>query len=256
MESSPATCPRGKKLHQSLHEILTLSNTSHSVLPYFIQYMDSKKAVNLVEFWLAVESFAHGRGHPATTPIFDRHNRKQVNSDTDIVSRYIEQGQPPAGQARIDEIASNYTTVSSNLAAGFSNLTSRSNDLVVRSSNLSSRSSNLVAGSSNLTSRSSNLVARSNKLTSGSSNLTSGFSNLSLESSKQETESLVDGSKMCKRNFLCTTSVDNPEGVCVCVCVCVCACVRVCVRACVRACVHACVCVCVCVHVCMHIPHP
>ena len=218
MESSPATCPRGKKLHQSLNEILTLSNTSHSVLPYFIQYMDSKKAMNLVEFWLAVESFAHGRGHSATTPMFGHHYRKQVNSDTGKDSRY-KQGQPPAGQARIDEIASNHTTVSSNLAAGFSNLTPRS--------------SNLVAGSSNLTS--------------GSSNPTPGFSNLSMESSKQEAESLVDGSKMCERSFLCTSSVDKPEGVCVCVCVCVCACVCVRVRACVCVCVRVCVCACVCV---------
>ena len=44
-----------------------------------------------------------------------------------------------------------------------------------------------------------------------------------------------------------TGTLNDKEGILVCVCVCVCACV------CVHVCVHVCVCVCVCVHVCVHV---
>ena len=47
---------RTSKLCKSLPEILT-DVSSLSMLEYFIQYMESMKALHLVQFWLAVESF-------------------------------------------------------------------------------------------------------------------------------------------------------------------------------------------------------
>ena len=57
----------GRRLHQGLTDILTDTSSAHSMLPYFIQYMDSCNAMHLVEFWLAVESFRSGRDHNVTS---------------------------------------------------------------------------------------------------------------------------------------------------------------------------------------------
>lgn len=57
----------GRRLHQGLADILTDTSSAHSMLPYFIQYMDACSAMHLVEFWLAVESFRSGRDHSVTS---------------------------------------------------------------------------------------------------------------------------------------------------------------------------------------------
>lgn len=57
----------GRRLHQGLADILTDTSSAHSMLPYFIQYMDACNAMHLVEFWLAVESFRSGPDHNMTS---------------------------------------------------------------------------------------------------------------------------------------------------------------------------------------------
>lgn len=75
----------GRRLHQCLADILTDMSSAHSMLPYFIQYMDACDAMHLVEFWLAVESFRSGQDRGMTS-LLNTHRHRHHNSPPSLSS--------------------------------------------------------------------------------------------------------------------------------------------------------------------------
>ena len=70
VRNNPQILRTGRNLHKSLSDILA-EVSDVSMLPWFVQYMETCEAVHLLEFWFTVESFEGGGDCSVTTPPAD-----------------------------------------------------------------------------------------------------------------------------------------------------------------------------------------